>query len=765
MNLPTVTSSNTTVENSSPGFANPLVAKIAVALSLLTFIIFLPVVKCEFVDYDDDVFVTANEKVAPGFTWEGIKWAFTSADIDYWRPLSWLSHMLDLELFGSVAGGHHLSNLLIHCGAVVMAFLAIHRLSGALWPSAIVAALFAWHPLHVESVAWVAERKDVLCGFFFFFALWAYRAYVDKPGPRTYLTVFAGFLLGIMSKPMIVTLPCVLLLLDFWPLRRCDPFGVGGGKSSRIDWPALWVLVKEKLPFFGVVLVLAISTIYSQHRVGTLADIGGVPLPWRLQTSTAAYGTYLAQTFFPVNLCVLYPLPPGLPVAKWLPAAMLLSLVTGFCLLQARRRPYLITGWLWFLGMLVPVIGLVQVGEQAHADRYTYLPLTGIFIMLVWLGSESAHGARAKWVTAIGIASLLLCAGLTRHQLAFWENGITVFSRAARLTEPNPTAYNNWGVALRLRTRFEESIPVLEEALRQGAGQAALFNIALSHGQTANEAMGLSYMTRAFGKAPRSRTAREVYDSIQRDAHEEPTVPLHRKYLAIGQAARTNFIEAAEHLAAAALLAPTDINIRVDQAAYLAAAGRDTNAIQVLRDAVALAPTNALAQANLGALLAKRGHSEEALSHYTLALALDAENPHTRHNYALLLSRAGRAIEAKQEFEQVLRINSRYWPTMQQLAWLLATRDQCRDGAAAERHIGNAMKIVGKTQPALVDVLAAAQAAQGKYDLAIHNAEEALRLIQSGKHYQPELAEAIRARIGEYQSMRPHTIPASKAQK
>lgn len=758
MNLPAANTSPPEPDSSSPDGSHSSAAKIAVALCLLTFLIFLPVVNYEFIDYDDDVFVTANVKVAPGFTWEGIKWAFTAADIDYWRPVSWLSHMLDLELFGAVASGHHLSNLLIHCAAVVMAFLALHRLTGALWPSAMVAALFAWHPLHVESVAWVAERKDVLCGFFFFFTLWAYAAYVAKPGPRTYLTMFAGFMLGIMSKPMIVTLPCVLLLLDFWPLRRFDPC-VGGTGAKRTDWLALWGLLKEKLPLFGVVLVLGISTIYSQHRVGTLSALSDVPLSWRLQTSIAAYGTYLSQTFFPADLCVLYPLPPGLPMAKWLPAAMLLLVMTGGCLWQARRRPYLIIGWLWFLGMLVPVIGLVQVGEQAHADRYTYLPLTGVFIMLVWAVNGWAQAPRVRWVAAIGLASLLLCAGLTRHQLIFWENGITVFTRAAAVTEANPTAYNNWGAALRARNRFRESIPVLEEALRFGAGQASLFNIALSHGEVGNESAALSHMARGFSQAPLSPSSTDLYQTLLRDAREAPTIPIHRKYLALGQASRRNFVEAAEHLSEAARLAPNDINIRVDQAAYLAAAGRDTNAIQVLREAVALAPTNALAQANLGALLAKRGLPEEALAHYTLALARDPQNPHTRHNYALLLARTGRAGEAKQEFEQVLRLQSRYWPAMQQLAWLLATHAECRDGAAAERHIDNAIQIVGKAVPALVDVLAAAQAAQGKYPLAIHNAEEALRLIQSGKQPQPELSEAIRSRLQEYQSQRPHTIP------
>ncbi len=730
---------------------------IAAGLTLLTFLIFLPVVHCEFTDYDDDVFVTNNPQVAAGLTWEGIHWAFTAADIDYWRPLSWLSHMWDMELFGPVAGGHHLVNLLIHCAAVVMAFLALHRLTGALWPSAVAAALFAWHPLHVESVAWIAERKDVMCGFFFFFTLWAYAAYVAKPGLRTYLTMFAGFVLGIMSKPMIVTLPCVLLLLDFWPLRRVAPGSEDAG-SNRVDWPAIWGLLREKIPLFAVVLVLSISTVYSQHRVGTLSDLGGVPFTWRLQTSLSAYGTYLAQTFLPVNLCVLYPLPPGMPLAKWLPALLLLVLVTGLCLWQVRRRPYLIVGWLWFLGVLVPVIGLVQVGEQAHADRYTYLPLTGVFIMLVWAVGEWAQAGRIRWGAALGLSTLVLCAGVTRHQLQFWETGITVFTRSIQVTENNRTALNNLGAALQSRGRSQEALTHFQESLRIHYGQQPLLNLAWTHAALGNEALALAYVTRAFALDPHGKISREAYEMALQDAQAAPTVPLHRKFLGIAQAARGNYAEAAEHLGEAARLAPRDSNARVDQAAYLAMAGRDSQATQVLREAVALAPTNALAQANLGGLLAKQGRGEEALAHYQLALASDPQNPNTRHNQALLLARLGRVAEARREFEHVLRLQARHWPAQQQLAWLLATREDVRDGAAAVSHAQSALALAGKRPPMLLDVLAAAHAAQGNFPLAIQVAQEALTLLQTGKQPQPELEAAIRTRLQTYQSQRPHTI-------
>jgi Flp pilus assembly protein TadD len=435
-------------------------------------------------------------------------------------------------------------------------------------------------------------------------------------------------------------------------------------------------------------------------------------------------------------------------------------LLTGSCLWQAKRRPYLIIGWLWFVGMLVPVIGLVQVGEQAHADRYTYLPLTGVFIMLVWTVSEWARAqqSRIRWAAAMGAVSLLLCAGMTRVQLKVWENGITVFSRAVSVTEVNPTAYNNLGAALTARGRVKEAIHVFELGLKSSMNQASLFNVGWSHIDIGNEALGLAYIARGFAFDPRSKWSENTSSKAATSTKESPTVPIHRKVLALGQAAKGHYTEAAEHLAEAARIAPHDVNARIDQAAYLAAAGQDTNAVQVLREATALAPTNAMAQANLGALLAKRGSSDEALIHYTAALAIEPKNPHTRHNYALLLTRTGRLLDAKQQFEHVLRLQNRYWPSMQQLAWIHATRSEFRDGDAAVRHATTALQIVGGNPPPLLDVLAAAHAAQGNYPLALQVAQEALNSIKSGKKPQRELDLAIRTRMQDYQAQRPHTI-------
>lgn len=735
----------------------PRLAKAAVVLAILTFLTFLPVVDCEWLNYDDDAFVTNNPKVAAGLTWAGVKWAFTSADIDFWRPLSWLSHMVDVELFGSVAGGHHLTNLLIHCASVIMALLALHRLTRRFWPSMVVAALFAIHPLHVESVAWIAERKDVLCGFFFWLALWCHAAYAAAPSPKAYLRLFCAFLLGVMSKPMIVTLPCVLLLLDFWPLNRIKLDGSGWRGLLQQGWP----LVREKLPLFAIVLVLGLSTIYSQHRVGTMATLDGIPLLGRVQSSLYAYGKYLTLTLVPTHLCVLYPLEPIREVWRWLCPALLLLSVAGLGIRLARRQPWLIVGWLWFVGMLVPVIGLMQVGEQAHADRYTYLPLNGLFIMLVWTVAEwlPADPRRQRWLAGFTVVVLVLCGWRTRDQLQYWRNGLTAFGRALVVTEFNPTALNNLGNALRTRDRVRESIPYFAESARLRPAQNPLLNLGICYLFIGEEKLGLYHVRRGLAMDPHSANAKDLYATISEDA-KKTSDPVFHKLLAVSQATRGRYEEAARHLEAAAKLRPRDAGIYLDQASYLAMGGRETEAMRALERVLELEPGHPLARANLASLLTKQGKLAEAAKLYEAALAADPNNHRTLHNYALLLIRSGRYAEARRVFERVLALEPQFWPTHQQMGWLLSTRTEVRDAPAALRHAWAAVGNGGKT-PQLLDVAAVAEAANGNFEPAIRLAREALALIQPNRDQ--ELAAAIRLRLAGYQAGRPHTEPPPPA--
>ena len=739
----------------------PIRAKIAAVLALLTFFIFLPVVNCGFVNYDDDIFVTNNTNVAAGLTWEGVKWAFTSADIDYWRPLSWLSHMVDIELFSAVAGGHHLTSLLIHCAAVVMAFLALHRLTGALWPSAVVAALFAWHPLHVESVAWVAERKDVLCGFFWFFTLWAYARYVETPTPRTYLTMFVGFVLAIMSKPMAVTLPCVLLLLDFWPLRRLDLFRREAWRNTtRQDSVLLcWSRLKEKLPLFGVVGVLSLSTVYAQHKVGAMSDLEGLPMLFRLANAITSYGVYMAQTVWPAHLCVLYPM-RSVSHAEWILGASLVLLITGCSLIWLRRFPWLVTGWLWFLGVTFPVVGVIQVGEQAHADRYTYLPLMGLFIAVVWTFNEwaAASHVRRKCLWLATAVALLACAAVTRLQTRHWVNSITLFARAVSVTEGNSSALNNLGAENFVIGEYRAALWYLRRGLQIRNQQLPWINLSWSYSKLGNYAHSLSAMSQAIAMDPRSKEMDEMKTTMLARLKQQPNSPEVLKTLAMLDAARKDYASAGAHLQTVIDAQPGDMDARIDQAAYLAVSGKELEAIAILEKTVTLAPTNALAQSNLAALLAKHNRFEEAHRHHQAAIAADPQNLDSRHNYALFLGRSGRVLEARKEFESVLAAAPGHLPATLQLAWLLASREECRDGARAIALATDFAQASRNRTAIHFDLMAAAAAAAGDFKTAIEFGSEAIQQARSEKRI--ALEAAARARQSLYLAGKPYTEPA-----
>lgn len=737
----------------------PRLAKVATGLAILTLLIFMPVVGHEFVCYDDDVFVTNNPNVAPGLTWEGIQWAFTSADIDYWRPLSWLSHMLDIELFGPVAGAHHLTNVLIHVAAAVMSLLALNRLTGSLWPSATVAALFAWHPLHVESVAWIAERKDVLCGFFFFFALWAYARYAEAPSIRRFAVVLTGFLLGVMSKPMIVTLPCVLLLLDYWPLNRIKvtPDALA---SARLRWEFASTagrLVAEKIPLFAVVLLLSLSTIYSQHNVGTMTvDSDVLPLYIRLLNGTTSYSIYLSQTFWPSSFSVIYPLVP-IPKWKWATAIVVLASVSLIVLNQSMRKRYLLVGWCWFLGVLVPVIGVIQVGEQAHANRYTYIPLVGVFIMLAWLVKDwdDKRGQRG-FARAISIGVLAGLALVTRAELDFWENGVTLFQRAVDVTPNNASALNNLGCELRSRGRKKEALQRFEESTSSYPRPNTYLNLAIAYFDAGDEQRAVFAANRAFRLAPTDSAVNEAIRSLRMALNNGNEEYFASKVLALAFAARGDHSEAARYIGLALRLKPGEVPLLIDLAAYQGAQGKQPEAIATLRHAIELSPTNATAQSNLGALLANSGQREIAISHYRLALSYEPKNPNTHHNLALALMHTGHLTEARAEFETALAHDDQYLPSAKQLAWLLATHADSRDGRASQHYVGMALAANGGiTSAPLLDVAAAAHAATGDFNRAIAAAKEALNLAQ--RQSATNHATQIRRRIAVYESGRPFT--------
>src|SRR5262249_18262608 len=452
------------------------------SLGVVVLISFWQVTHCDFINFDDDVYVTGNPPVQQGITPDAIRWAFTTDHNANWFPLTWLSHMLDVQLFGLDPRWHHLTNLLFHLANTLLLFFVLHRMTRAPWESAFVAALFGVHPLHVESVAWVAERKDVLSTFFWMLTLAAYGFYVEQPRLLRYLLVVVSFALGLMSKPMLVTLPFVLLLLDHWPLQRLgkasgasssaagdDRDAQRGSAASRLAsaWGAIRPLLREKLPLFYLTLLSCFVTYRVQQAGGAAVSFEVKPLGIRISNALLSYLAYIRKTLWPNDLAVFYPCRSSFQTWQVLGSALLLTAVTIAVIRMARRAPYLMTGWLWYLGTLVPAIGLVQVGRQSMADRYTYVPSIGLFVMLAWGVAELSRGWRHRRPALVAASTAVLaCLGIaTTQQTRHWQNSIALFEHALNVTEDNFLAHYNRGAAYSKLGKHAEAISDFDEAI------------------------------------------------------------------------------------------------------------------------------------------------------------------------------------------------------------------------------------------------------------------------------------------------------------
>jgi len=455
-------------------------------LVVVTLAVFWQVQDHRFAEVDDPDYVTENPAVSQGLTLEGLLWAATASHAANWHPVTWLSHMLDCQVFGLDPAGPHLVNLLLHLANVLLLFLFLSRLTGALWRSALVAALFAWHPLHVESVAWVSERKDVLSTLFWLLTMWAYVRYTERPGLGRYLLALVLFALGLMAKPMLVTLPLVLLLLDYWPLGRFpkpSPDAAGAATGSRIPStltsPEVRALVREKIPFFFLSLLSSLLTLWAQKGAGAVIDLQDLPLTTRLGHALVSYVGYLGKMFWPTRLAVFYPYPAG-GLIWWqvAGAALILVAITALIFRGGRRHPYLAVGWLWYLVTLIPVIGLVQVGMQAMADRYTYVPGIGLFLILSWGLADLTAGWRYQRLLAAGLAGVVLSAlaVTTQGQVRHWSDSLTLFAHAAQVTENNYVAYNMLGNAYGDRGDLAKAMAMYRKALEIYPRYAGAYN-------------------------------------------------------------------------------------------------------------------------------------------------------------------------------------------------------------------------------------------------------------------------------------------------
>jgi len=675
---------------------------IGLFLALITLLVYLPVAFQGFTIFDDADYVTDNHVVQNGLTWAGIEWAFTTWHASNWHPLTWLSHMADCELFGLNAGAHHLVNVLFHAANTVLLFVLLLRLTQALWPGAFIAALFAWYPLHVESVAWISERKDVLSTFFALLTLLAYVRYAQKRSrvegretmakasvpaldPRLsafdYVLALFFFALGLMAKPMLVTLPFVMLLLDYWPLGRVLVSTNAPAPATQL--PALHHLILEKWPFFVLAVVSCVITFLAQHQGGMVVSLQGIPLSYRLENVPVGYARYLLKMIWPVHLSIFYPLPKTIsPLAVFSAVTVLIS-ITAAAGFGRKRWPYGLVGWLWFLGTLVPVIGLVQVGQAAMSDRYTYFPLVGLFIAITFAVRDGANRLQLPPGVTITAAILVLggCVTLTENQLRWWCDDASLFSHAISVTRDNEPAHLCLGQVYEMQGRPAEAL--------------------------AEYRVGLKLNPRRI----------KTYSNV---AH----------LLAISGQTNAAFAEMREALQ----MAPADASSHDTLANLFADSGQTNAALTEFREAVRLDPRNAALQDNLGAMLVELGRFDEAMEHYAAAARANPADWRALYLSGKALLKQGHDREAIPCFQQALQIDPSNLHVLIYLAQVLASDEnpEVRDGKAALTLASRANDLTSGTQPAMLDALGMACAELGRFEDAQKAAQEALNLTQAG---------------------------------
>jgi tetratricopeptide (TPR) repeat protein len=575
--------------NARPGFLVCLILTVAILA------VFWPVRNHEFVSFDDDLYVTQNAHVQAGLTGEAVAWAFTTTHAANWHPVTWLSHMLDCQLYGLNSGGHHFTNLLIHLVNAILLFVVLEGMTAATWRSAFVAALFALHPLHVESVAWVAERKDLLSAFFWLMTMGFYLRYVRRPQLNRYLLVLLSYALGLMAKPMLVTMPFVLLLLDYWPLDRFQ-FGQWGPATRsrtprslnfRLQRSLIFHPVLEKAPFFALATVSSIVTFLVQQGGRAVESLDVLPLQTRFINTLVSYLSYIEKMIWPHDLAVFYPRAGnGLPMWQAAGAGLLLLAISVLVLRVIRRYPYLATGWLWYLGTLVPVIGLVQVGSHAMADRYSYVPLIGLFIMIAWglgdlLTKCPCRRIALAFMTLVSLSALTL---YTSIQIRHWQNSMTLFQHALEVTSDNWLGHNSLGNALAAEGKIGDAIAHYRESLRIKPDHARAHN---------NLGISLAKQKKPDEAIAHFREALRIKPDFA-DAHYNLAVLL----LKHGKMA-----DAIAHYRKAMRIKPGDAELHNNAANALLEHGKITDAIAHYRQALRIRPDDPLARDNLGIAL------------------------------------------------------------------------------------------------------------------------------------------------------------------
>ena len=685
---------------------------ICIVLTLLTFVAFERVRHNDFVDYDDDAYITKNPHVATGLTWENIRWAFAFSEEGHcgnWHPLTFLSHMLDCQLFGLKPAWHHLTNLFFHIINTLLLFAVLKRMTGTLWPSAFVAAAFALHPLHVEPVVWAASRKDVLSTLFWLLTMAAYLHYVKAPNVSRYLLTLLSFALALMAKPMVVTLPFVLLLLDYWPLQRLKLSALDGHTASADDnrsatdvRKAAGRLVAEKIPFIFLVIVLSIITLRVQSSVGAVQSMR---LTQRMAIAVVSYCQYLIKMVWPAKLAVLYPLPNVVYISSLSADLIVLVTLTVVAVYYRRCRPWFLMGWLWYLGTLVPVIGIVKVGMATIADRYTYLPSIGLFIIVAWAAAEIFSRWRYGKLLLTALAVLILSAWTvcTWFQVAYWRNDIALYEHTLDVTENNFVIHHNFGVILADQGSLEEAVIQYGHALRINP---------------------------------------QLYDS--------------HLNLGIILFEQAKYDEAVVHFNEALRFKPDLHNARHGLGVVYFAQGKLEQAADQFQEALRLKPDWPQTHNKLAAVFLQLGRLDDAAVHYEYSVELDPDQPGVHKEMGMLFYQRRNYERVIYHWQKALNLQPQSIEHMNNVAWILATnqnpnfRDHQKAISLAER----ACEISNYQIPGSLDTLSAAYAAAERFSDAVTTAEKALELARAAK--QEQLQKDIQKRLSLYKAGQPY---------
>lgn len=696
-----------------------------VGLALAVLALYWPLTRYGFVNFDDDEYVTANPHVLGGLTADAIRWAFTTGHASNWHPVTWLSHMLDCQLFGAGnAGAMHLMNLLFHTANSVLLFLLLRRATGNEYRSLCVAALFAFHPLHVESVAWIAERKDVLSTLFWILTMWHYVSYAITSRRLNYCCALLFLAIGLMAKPMLVTLPVILLLMDYWPLKRLSKQNFTG-------------LIVEKLPFLLLALASSVVTFFVQKQVA-IVRLDQLSLPLRIANAITSYIAYLGQTFWPARLVFFYPHPITHPSYAVILNALGLLVITATVWLLRHRSPYLLFGWFWYLGTLVPVIGLVQVGSQEMADRYTYVPLIGIFVGLVWGLGDCFGRLAAGRIYAVPVAAfaLISCAAVTGHQIRYWKDSVRLFEHALAYTSKNLVANINVGAAYMQQGRNTEALQHYLAALQIKPDNAkAQYNLGVA----------LASLGRTDEAVKHYRIALLI----------DPSYTKSLKALADSLLAGGHVSEALMHYKSVLQIDPANTAVHLVVGNTLLGTGDIAGGIEHLREVTKVQPNNFEAQLNLASALASEGKLEEAIAYYRIVLRLDPNSALAHYQFGSALLNGKQENEALRELREALRLSPESALTLDKLGWILSTSSDAslRNGKEAIAFAERACQLTKNVNPITLSTLSAAYAEDGQFERAIASAEKSRSLIDPLK--KPKLFDLINRQLSFYADHHP----------